>query len=76
MSVGPYLLGNFPRMVFRIGPRVLLGCFGLDSDARLLGDAIRERISSHQSSSYRDSSSFDGSIHGSIEGSIDRKGVK
>lgn len=54
---GSYLLGNFPRMVYRIGSRVLLSCFGLDSDARLLGDIIKERISSHQLLSYQDISS-------------------
>ena len=38
------LLGSFPRNIFRIGSRTLVGCFGLDSDARHLIDIVRLKL--------------------------------
>ena len=35
------------RMIYSLGSRCLLGCIGLDCDARDLVNALREKVSSH-----------------------------
>ena len=35
------------RMIYSVGSRSLLGCIGLDCDARGLVNALREKVSSH-----------------------------
>jgi len=41
---GSLLLGEYPRRVFRIGSKVMIACFGLDSDAISLMDTLREKV--------------------------------
>ena len=41
---GSFLVGEFPRSVFHVGSRTLVAPFGLDSDARSLMDALREKF--------------------------------
>ena len=45
---GSFLLGEFPRLVFCVGSRTLVGCIGLDSDIQSVLEACRERLSSHE----------------------------
>ena len=41
---GSLLLGEYPRRVYRIGSKVMISCFGLDSDTITLMDTLREKI--------------------------------
>lgn len=41
---GTFLLGQYPRPLFRVGERCLVGCIGLDSDARQLLADVRDRV--------------------------------
>ena len=48
---GSLLLGEYPRKVFRIGSKVMIACFGLESDTITLMDNIREKVGlDHQGS--------------------------
>lgn len=44
-QTGPFLLGQFPRSVFRIGSKTLVSFYGLDSDARSIVDEMRDKLS-------------------------------
>lgn len=46
-SQSSFLLGKHPRCVFRIGSKVIVGCFGLDSDARILIRNLRKKLADH-----------------------------
>jgi 20S proteasome subunit beta 3 len=46
-QTGPFLLGSFPRCIFRVGSKTLVGFYGLDSDARSIMDKIRLKVSDH-----------------------------
>ena len=41
---GTFLLGQYPRLLFRVGERCIVGCIGLDSDARQLLVDVRDRV--------------------------------
>lgn len=47
-QTGPFLLGQFPRCVFRVGSKTLIGFYGLDSDARDIMDTIHEKLFLHR----------------------------
>lgn len=49
-SQNSFLLGKHPRCVFRIGSKVIVGCFGLDSDTRILIRKLRESLAGHTES--------------------------
>jgi 20S proteasome alpha/beta subunit len=42
-----FKLGEVPRCVFRIGSKTVVGCFGLDSDTKVLIDKLREMLIDH-----------------------------
>mmetsp|Transcript_11804 Transcript_11804/g.11443 ORF Transcript_11804/g.11443 Transcript_11804/m.11443 type:complete len:221 (-) Transcript_11804:555-1217(-) len=44
-QTGPFLLGQFPRSVFRVGSKTLVCFYGLDSDARTIVDKIQGELS-------------------------------
>lgn len=44
-QTGPFLLGQFPRCMYRIGSKTLIGFYGLDSDAHFIMDNMREIFS-------------------------------
>ena len=44
---GSFLLGSYPRMLFRVGRRCLVGCIGLDSDARQLLQDVKDKVEEH-----------------------------
>lgn len=44
---GSLALGNFHRKIFQVGSKVVVGCFGLDSDAFELVHALREKFVDH-----------------------------
>jgi 20S proteasome subunit beta 3 len=46
-ATGNMFLGEFPRLVYRVGSKCLLGCFGLDADARTLATKLREKLHNH-----------------------------
>lgn len=41
------LLGKYSRFVFRAGSKTLVGCFGLDADARTLMHKLRRKLQDH-----------------------------
>ena len=43
-QTGSVMLGQYPRQMFSIGTRIVVGCFGLDADAVFLLDHIRESL--------------------------------
>lgn len=43
-GTGSMLIGSIPRNIFRVGSRTLIGCFGLDSDARFLMEKVRSKL--------------------------------
>ena len=47
VSTGGMFLGSFPRPIIRIGSKTLIGCFGLESDTRLLADLLHGRLVGH-----------------------------
>ena len=47
-ETGAFMLGQFPRSIYRIGSRTLVGFYGIDSDARTIMERIREKLSKHQ----------------------------
>ena len=46
-QTGPFLLGQFPRCMFRVGSKTLIGFYGLDSDARSIMDKMHDDIVQH-----------------------------
>lgn len=40
-QTGSFLLGEYPRRIFRVGLNIIVGCFGLDADAISLKDHIQ-----------------------------------
>lgn len=52
-QTGPYLLGKHYRTVCRIGKNVLIGCYGLDSDSRLLVENLRTKFVLHAKDSFQ-----------------------
>ena len=46
-QTGPFLLGQFPRCMFRVGSKTLIGFYGLDSDARSIMDKMNDDIVQH-----------------------------
>lgn len=46
-QTGPFLLGQYPRCVFRVGSRTLVGFYGLDSDACAIMETMRENLFRH-----------------------------
>ena len=47
LETGAFMLGQFPRSIYRIGSRTLVGFYGLDSDARTIMERIREKLAKH-----------------------------
>lgn len=47
-SSGPYRIGKHHRCVFRVGRSCLVGCYGLDSDARELAHHLQKQLASHE----------------------------
>jgi 20S proteasome subunit beta 3 len=47
-QTGSFLLGQFPRSIYRMGSRTLVGFYGLDSDARTIMERMREKLSNHR----------------------------
>jgi len=52
-QTGPYLLGEHYRTVCKIGNNVLIGCYGLDSDSRLLVEILRTKFVLHAKDSFK-----------------------
>ena len=50
-SLNPMFLTQSKRSVFRVGTSTLVGCFGLDSDARALVRILREELADHNDNS-------------------------
>ena len=46
-QTGTFLLGEFPRYVYQVGSKTLVGFYGLDSDARSVMDEIQEKLLHH-----------------------------
>lgn len=46
-QTGTFLLGQFPRCIFRVGSKTLIGFYGLDSDARAVMDDMQEKLLHH-----------------------------
>lgn len=44
---GTFLLGEYPRIVHRIGTRALVACIGLDSDIRDLFEEVKVKFENH-----------------------------
>lgn len=42
---GSFLLGEYPRKIFRVGANIIVGCFGLDADALSLKDHVQTLFS-------------------------------
>ena len=55
-KTGPFLIGNYPRCVFRVGTNTVIGCFGLEADSWVLIDDIRKKLSSHNEDDLEPSS--------------------
>ncbi len=51
-QTGPYLLGKHYRTVCKIGKNILIGCYGLDSDSRLLVENLRTKFVLHAKDSF------------------------
>jgi 20S proteasome subunit beta 3 len=49
-QTGTMLLGKHPRNIFRIGSRIIVGCYGLESDTKTLMNILREKFSGHYDS--------------------------
>ena len=45
--LGAFNLGEAARCVIRVGSRTLVGCFGLNSDSRILVDKLRGLLQDH-----------------------------
>lgn len=43
-SMNPVLLGSHPRLLFRVGTKTIVGCYGLDAHVRLLVDELRSEL--------------------------------
>jgi 20S proteasome subunit beta 3 len=43
-KTGSMLLGSYPRQTIRIGSKCLIGCFGLESDAKALLHKLRKKF--------------------------------
>eukprot|EP01038_Epipyxis_sp_PR26KG_P005529 gene5529-7645_t len=41
---GTFCIGKYPRLIFRVGSRALVGCYGLESDIYLLMRLLREKF--------------------------------
>ena len=46
-QTGTFLLGQFPRCIFRVGSKTLVGFYGLDSDALTIMDDMQEKLMNH-----------------------------
>lgn len=46
-QTGPFLLGQYPRCIFRVGSKTLVGFYGLDSDACTIMETMRENLFRH-----------------------------
>jgi 20S proteasome subunit beta 3 len=46
-QTGPFLLGQYPRCIFRVGSKTLVGFYGLDSDASAIMETMRENLFKH-----------------------------
>lgn len=46
-KTGTMLLGKYSRFTFRAGSKTLIGCFGLDADARTLMHKLRRKLQDH-----------------------------
>ena len=51
-KTGTMLLGKHPRMIFRVGSRCVVGCFGLDADSRTLVHKLRSKLMDHMDSDF------------------------
>ena len=47
-QTGSFMLGQFPRSIYRIGSKTMIGFYGLDSDARTVVERLRERLLDHE----------------------------
>lgn len=43
-NTGPYLIGLHKRFIFRIGDSILVGCFGLENDAKILMEYLSDKL--------------------------------
>lgn len=43
-QTGPFLLGEHKRSVFLVGHSILVGCFGLDADARTIHEHVASKL--------------------------------
>lgn len=43
-QTGTMMVGEHPRPIYRIGSKVLIGCFGLESDMKILMKALRGKL--------------------------------
>ena len=46
-QTGTFLLGQYPRCIYRVGSKTLIGFYGLDSDARTVMDEMQEKLLHH-----------------------------
>jgi 20S proteasome subunit beta 3 len=47
-QTGSFMLGQFPRSIYRIGSKTIVGFYGLDSDARTVVERLREKLLDHE----------------------------
>lgn len=46
-QLNSFLLGKYPRNIFRIGSRSLLGCIGLEADSYVLVERLKSLLANH-----------------------------